>query len=56
MKLTSNSKGHLAVCKAELRAIELGFIPSRPVYDARYDLILDDTKSLKKGILFANEY
>ena len=34
--------------KAELRALELGFIPSRPVFDTRYDLIIDNNKSLKK--------
>ena len=48
MKLTTNVKGQLAAAKAELRAIELGFIPSRPVFDTRYDLILDDGKSLIK--------
>lgn len=39
-------KGQLAVSKAELRAFELGFIPSRPLYDSRYDLILDDHNKL----------
>ena len=46
MKMTSNTKGQLAVSKAELRAFELGYLPSRPLYDARYDLILDDGKKL----------
>jgi hypothetical protein len=46
MKMTSNIKGQLAISKAELRAIELGYLPSRPVFDARYDLIIDDYKSL----------
>lgn len=41
MKVTTNVKGQLAVSKAELRAFELGYIPSRPLYDARYDLIID---------------
>lgn len=46
MLLTSNMKGQLAVSKAELRGFELGFIPSRPLYDSRYDLILDNHKEL----------
>lgn len=48
MKTTSNLKGHLAVSKTELRALELGYIPSRPTFDTRYDLILDDSKCLKR--------
>ena len=31
-----------------MRALELGCIPSRPVYDTRYDLIIDDSKKLKR--------
>ncbi|MDP1760581.1 MAG: group I intron-associated PD-(D/E)XK endonuclease [Candidatus Woesebacteria bacterium] len=46
MIITTNIKGQLAVSKAEMRAFELGFIPSRPLYDSRYDLIIDDHKSL----------
>lgn len=34
-------KGQLAVTKTELRALELGYVPSRPIIDARYDLIVD---------------
>ena len=48
MKITSNVKGQLAVSKAELRAFELGYIPCRPLFDWRYDLIIDDFKSLKR--------
>ena len=48
MKLTSNLKGQLAVSRAELRALELGFIPSRPIFDNRYDLIIDNSKTLKR--------
>ena len=48
MKITTNFKGQIAASKAELRAIELGYIPSRPIFDTRYDLILDDFKSLIK--------
>lgn len=46
MKITTNVKGQIAVSKVELRALELGYIPSRPVFDTRYDLILDDRKRL----------
>ena len=35
----------MAASKAELRALELGYIPSRPIFDARYDLILDNPKT-----------
>lgn len=45
MKITTNVKGQLAATKAELRALELGYIPSRPIFNARYDLILDDTET-----------
>ncbi len=47
MQLTTNMKGQLAVSKVELRALELGYIPSRPIFDARYDLILDDPRTHK---------
>ena len=46
MKATSNVKGQLAISKAELRALELGYIPSRPSFDTRYDLIIDNLKTL----------
>lgn len=48
MRITTNTKGQLAVSKTELRAFELGYIPSRPLFDTRYDLIIDDAKSLKR--------
>ena len=55
MKLTTNVKGQLAAAKAELRALELGYIPSKPLFDTRYDLILDDLKSLLRvQIKYAN--
>ncbi|MEK7168401.1 MAG: group I intron-associated PD-(D/E)XK endonuclease [Patescibacteria group bacterium] len=46
MVITTNIKGQLAVSKAELRAFELGYIPSRPLYDSRYDLIIDKNQKL----------
>lgn len=48
MKYTSNTKGQIAVNKTELRAIELGYIPSKPIYNVRYDLVLDDGKKLTR--------
>ena len=48
MKITTNTKGQLAVSKSELRAFELGYLPSRPLFDTRYDLILDDSETLKR--------
>lgn len=55
MHVTTNVKGQLAVSKAEIRAFELGFLPSRPLYDARYDLIIDDGKKLLKvQVKYAN--
>jgi hypothetical protein len=48
VKVTSNVKGQFAVTKAELRALELGYIPSRPIVDTRYDLIIDKLGELEK--------
>lgn len=48
MKITSNLKGQIAMCKCEIRALELGYIISKPTFNARYDLILDDNKSLRR--------
>lgn len=46
MKITTNVKGQLAAYKTEIRALELGYVPSKPSFDTRYDLILDDHKKL----------
>lgn len=55
MEITTNVKGQIAATKVELRALELGFIPSKPVFDTRYDLILDDgNKLLRVQIKYAN--
>lgn len=48
MDFTTNVKGQLAVSKAEMRAFELGYLPSRPLYDARYDLVVDDGTKLHR--------
>lgn len=39
---TSNWKGQIAVSKAQVRAMELGYFPSVPIMDCRYDLVLED--------------
>lgn len=41
-KLTTNQKGEISKLKIEIRAQEKGWIVSRTVDSARYDLILDD--------------
>jgi hypothetical protein len=48
MKITTNLKGQLAASKTEIRALELGYIPCKPLFDTRYDLILDDFKRLQR--------
>lgn len=48
MNPTTNQKGQLAVSKAELRALELGYIPSRPLYNCRYDLVIDKNNLLQR--------
>jgi len=55
VETTTNVKGQLAVSKAELRAFELGFLPSRPLYDSRYDLIIDmQGKLVRVQVKYAN--
>ena len=55
MQKTTNLKGQIALTKVELRALELGYVPSKPIFDTRYDLILDDKKSLKRvQVKYAN--
>ena len=46
MKITTNMKGQIAMTKVELRALEKGYILSKPLFDTRYDLILDSGKEL----------
>lgn len=46
MRLTTNVKGQIAASKAELRALELGYVPSKPIFDTRYDMILDKSNKL----------
>jgi len=49
MELTSNSKGEIAELKVQLRAAEKGWVASRTVEGARYDLVLDDGKKLYRA-------
>jgi len=52
---TSNWKGQLAVSKAQVRAIELGYYVSVPLMDYRYDLVLDDGEKLwRVQVKYAN--
>ena len=44
--LTTTLKGHIAQLEVEKRATEKGCIVSRPVVEARYDLVVDDGTSL----------
>ena len=41
-------KGEIAELEVQRRAAEKGFVVSHPTTPARYDLIIDDGKSLKK--------
>lgn len=53
--MTSNWKGQLATAKAQVRAIELGYLVSIPIMDYRYDLVLDDGKKLwRVQVKYAN--
>jgi hypothetical protein len=52
---TSNWKGQLATTKVQLRALELGYIPSIPNMDCRYDIIIDDGKKIwRVQVKYAN--
>jgi hypothetical protein len=44
--LSTNRLGQIAILKAEQRALELGMVVSKPTIECRYDLVLDDGKSL----------
>lgn len=48
MDYTTQQRGQIAQLKVEQRALELGLIVSKPTVDARYDLVLDDGKSLMR--------
>lgn len=46
---TNTQHGLIAQNKAELRAIEKGYIVSKPIHECvRYDMIIDDCNSLKR--------
>lgn len=45
--MNTHIKGQLAELKVQQRAVEKGFLVSKPIYDGgRYDLIIDDGKRL----------
>ena len=46
--MNKKQKGNYAEAKVELAALEKGWIISRPMSVARYDLILDDGKKLHR--------
>lgn len=53
--MRSVQKGEIAQIKAELRALEKGFVPSRPIVPCRYDLIIDDgTTRWRTQVKYAN--
>jgi hypothetical protein len=53
--VTKEERGQLAVLKVEQRALELGFIVSRPSTPARYDLVIDDGKQCHRvQVKYAN--
>lgn len=53
--MKTDEKGYVAILKVEQRAIEKGYIVSRPVTPARYDLILDTgLERLRVQVKYAN--
>jgi hypothetical protein len=44
--METHRKGELAQLRVELKALEKGFIVSRPANVARYDLVIDDGEKL----------
>jgi hypothetical protein len=47
--MDTQQKGQLAQLKVEQRALELGYITSKPTFDARYDLIIDNGVNLLRA-------
>jgi hypothetical protein len=52
--MNSNFKGALAEQKVVLRALEKGYIVSKPVAPCRYDLILDDGRLWRLQVKYAD--
>ena len=53
--MRSVEKGELAQLKAELRAVEKGFVVARPLTPTRYDLLIDDgLKIWRTQVKYAN--
>lgn len=52
--LTTNARGELASLKVQTRAIEKGYVVSKPLVSCRYDLVIDDrTKLLRAQVKYA---
>jgi hypothetical protein len=47
--MNSLHKGQIAELKVTVRALEKGYIVSKPVIEARYDLLIDDGKTVQKA-------
>ncbi len=53
--MKSVEKGELAQLKAELRAVEKGYVVARPLTPTRYDLLIDDgNKIWRIQVKYAN--
>jgi hypothetical protein len=53
--LVTNFLGEVAIAKVVLRAYEKGIVVSKPLLECRYDLILDDGKTLyRTQVKYAN--
>lgn len=51
----TNVKGAIAEQKVVLRALEKGYVASKPVMDSRYDLVVDDGRKLHRvQVKYAN--
>jgi len=53
--MTPNQKGEIAELRVQLRAVEKGYIASRPAVASRYDLIIDTgTELLRTQVKYAD--
>lgn len=52
-RLATNFRGEYAVARVVTRAMEKGMVPSRPMVECRYDLILDDGKPHRVQVKYA---
>jgi hypothetical protein len=53
--MTPNQKGEIAELRVQLRAVEKGYVASRPSIPCRYDLIIDTgTELLRAQVKYVN--